>query len=112
MDDSFDNEYELVRGLPNERVFCMILSYAYDYHIAIARFQLLSKDAMKFLNKTASRELEELCVKDTDICTMFELLRSMKSLGLRNDKAKYDIEFPTRNHLKAFMMKLILKRRR
>lgn len=38
LDDSFDNEYELVRKLPNEKVLCMILSYAFDYHLAIARF--------------------------------------------------------------------------
>ena len=112
MDDSFDNEYELVRSLPNERVFCMIMSYAYNYHLAVAKFQQLGKEALKFLNKSASTELEELCVKDDDIVKMFNLIGTMKGLGLRKETARFDIEFPTRNHLKVFLARLIVKRRR
>ena len=36
----------------------------------------------------------------------------MRGLGFRNDKVRFDIEFPTRNHLKVFLAKLIAKRRR
>ena len=111
-DDSFDNEYDLVRKMPNERIFCMIFSYAYDFHVAEARFQMLGRRAIKFYNKSAKRELAELCVRDEDICIMHELLQSMRSLGLRPNSNRYDIEFPTRNHLKVFLMKLITKRRR
>ena len=112
MDDSFDNEYELVRSLPSERVFCMIMSYAYNYHLAVAKFQQLGKEALKFLNKSASGELEELCVKDPDIVTMFKMIGTMKGLGLRKDTVRFDIEFPTRNHLKVFLARMIVKRRR
>ena len=112
MDDSFENEYELVRMLPNERVFCMILSYAYNYHLAVAKFQQLGKEALKFLNKSANSELEELCEKDPYIVQMFELIGTMKGLGLRKDTVRFDIEFPTRNHLKVFLSRLITKRKR
>ena len=112
MDDSFENEYELVRMLPNERVFCMILSYAYNYHLAVAKFQQLGKEALKFLNKSANSELEELCEKDPYIVQMFELIGTMMGLGLRKDTVRFDIEFPTRNHLKVFLSRLITKRKR
>ena len=42
---------------------------------------------------------------------MFRLLGTIKGLGFRNERVKYDIEFPTRNHLKVFLSKLIKKRR-
>ena len=38
MDDSFDEEYELVPKMPNQRTFCLVLSYAFHYHTAVARF--------------------------------------------------------------------------
>ena len=78
----------------------------------MARFQQLSRVAIKFLNKDAANELRRLCVEDEDYLTMFETIDTMKSLGLRNDRVRYDIEFPTRNHLKVFLTKLIMKRRR
>ena len=57
MDDSFENDFELVRTLPNERTFCMILSYGYNYHIAVSMFARMSKQATKILEKSASEEL-------------------------------------------------------
>ena len=111
LDDSFDNEYELVPEIPNQRVFCMIFSYAYNYHIAVSRFQILRKDATKFLEKGAADTLEELCEKDEAIVQMFDLIGTMKGLGLRQDRVRFDIEFPTRCHLKVFLAKLITKRR-
>ena len=112
MDDSFENDFELVRTLPNERTFCMILSYAYSYHIAVSMFARMSKQATKMLEKSASEELENLSYKDHDIVEMFRLIGTIKGLGFRNEKVKYDIEFPTRNHLKVFLANLIKKRRR
>ncbi len=53
MDDSFDEGYEFVPRLPNEQVFCLIMSFAYNYHIAVARFQQLGRDAVKFLDRGA-----------------------------------------------------------
>ena len=72
----------------------------------------MGKEALKFLNKSASGELEELCVKDPDIVTMFKMIGTMKGLGLRKDTVRFDIEFPTRNHLKVFLARMIVKRRR
>ena len=43
---------------------------------------------------------------------MFRLIGTMKGLGFRGEKARYDIEFPTRNHLKVLLAKLISKRRK
>ena len=111
MDDSFENDFELVRKLPSERTFCMILSYTYSYHLALAMFQRMSKQANKVLDKGAHEELDELCYKDPDIIEMFKLIGAVKGLGFRTEKVKYDIEFPTRNHLKVFLAKLIKKRR-
>ena len=45
VDESFD-EYELAKNLPSQRVLCMILSYAYSYHVAVAKFQQFSKSAL------------------------------------------------------------------
>ena len=42
---------------------------------------------------------------------MFRLLGTVKGLGFRNERVKYDIEFPKRSHLKVFLAKLISKRR-
>ena len=69
-----------------------------------------------------------MCVKDPDIVTMFKLIGTMKDLGLRKKKSgsttmnsatafgkkekPYDIEFPTRNHLKVFLARVIVKRRK
>ena len=112
MDDSFENDFELIRTLPNERTFCMILSYTYSYHLAVSVFARLGKQASKMLDKGAQEQLEELCYKDPDIIEMFRLLGTIKGLGFRKEKVKYDIEFPTRSHLKVFLAKLISKRRK
>lgn len=61
MDDSFENDFELVRSLPNERTFCMILSYSYSYHLAVSVFARLGKHATKLLDKGAQDLLEEIC---------------------------------------------------
>lgn len=42
---------------------------------------------------------------------MFEVIGTMRGLGFRNDRTRFDIEFPTRNHLKVFLARLINKRR-
>ena len=56
--------------------------------------------------------LHEMCVEDADFVEMFKLIDSMRSLGFRSERCKFDIEFPTRNHLKGFLARLIAKRRR
>ena len=43
---------------------------------------------------------------------MFDLIGTMRALGLRKNNVRFDIEFPTRNHLKVFLARLIVKRRR
>ena len=112
MDDSFDNAYELVPVLPSEKVFCLIFSYAWHYHASVATFSQLSIEALKFLEKGACNQLEELCFKDPDFMQMFRLMGTLRSLGFRSEKARFDIEFPTRNHLKVFLTRLIMKRRK
>lgn len=112
MDDSFENDFDLVRRLPNERSFCLILSYAFSHHIAVSIFTRLGRQASKLLEKSTGAELESLCYKDPDVVEMFRLIGSIKGLGFRSEKVKYDIEFPTRNHLKVFLANLIKKRRR
>ena len=49
---------------------------------------------------------------DADYVEMFKLISTMRSLGFRSEKVKFDIEFPTRNHLKVMLARLIIKRRR
>ena len=112
VDDSFENEYELIPAIPSQQVFCNIFSYAYDYHMAVAIFQQLCRDSIKFLDKGAAEDLNRLCVKDEEFVQMFQLISTMKGLGLRKDRVRFDIEFPTRNHLKVFLTKLIVKRRK
>ena len=112
MDDSFDNDYELVPHLPNQHAFCLVLSYAYDYHLAVAKFQQLSKEALKSLNRSSAKLLHKLCKEDADFVEMFKLISTMRGLGFRSEKVKFDIEFPTRNHLKLMLARLISKRRR
>ena len=63
------------------------------------------------MDKGAKEELEKHCRKDADIIEMLKLIGTIKGLGFRSEKVKYDIEFPTRNHLKIFLAKLIKKRR-
>ena len=52
-----------------------------------------------------------MCYKDPDYVEMFKLINSMRGLGLQRETARFDIEFPTRNHLKVFLARLIYKRR-
>ena len=80
--------------------------------MAVAVFQQLSKEAIKFLDKGAAQDLDELCVKDEEFVQMFKLISTMKGLGFRKDRVRFDIEFPTRNHLKVFLTRLIVKRRK
>lgn len=82
MDDSFDEEYELVPKMPNQRTFCLVLSYAFHYHTAVARFQQIGREALKYLDKGATETLDELCTRDPDIVEMFKLINTMRGLGL------------------------------
>ena len=56
--------------------------------------------------------MHDLCAEDADFVEMFRLIGTMRSLGFRSERCKFDIEFPTRNHLKVFLARLIAKRRR
>ena len=112
MDDSFDNDFELAPALPNQHAFCLVLSYAFHYHLAVAKFQRLAKEALKLLHKGTAETLEMLCRKDADYVEMFKLIGTMRGLGFRSEGVRFDIEFPTRNHLKVFLARLITKRRR
>ena len=111
-DDSDEMEYELVPTLPNQKVFCLIFAYSWHYHTAVAKFSQLSIEALKFLEKGACTQLEELCSKDADFVQMFRLMGSLRPLGLRSANIKFDIQFPTRSQLKLFLTKLIMKRRK
>ena len=53
-----------------------------------------------------------MCTEDPDYSEMFKLIDTMKPMGFRSEKVRFDIEFPTRNHLKFFLAKLITKRRK
>lgn len=112
MDDSFDNDYDLVPTLPNQHAFCLVLSYAYHYHLAVAKFQQLSKEGLKSLNRSAAKLLYKLCSEDADFVEMFKLISTMRGMGFRSEKRSFDIEFPTRNHLKVMLARTISKRRK
>lgn len=43
---------------------------------------------------------------------MFKLLSTMRNLGFSRNTIRFDIEFPTRNHLKVMLASLIAKRRK
>ena len=112
MDDSFDNDFEIVPKLPNKNAVCLAFSYAFSYHIAVAKFQQLSKEVLRSLSRGAAKMLTKKCRMDPDYIEMFELINSMRGLGFRSEKARFDIEFPTRNHLKVMLARLIAKRRK
>lgn len=79
--------------------------------MAVARFQQIGREALKYLDKGAMETLDELCARDPDIVEMFKLINTMRGLGLQRERGRFDIEFPTRNHLKVFLARLIHKRR-
>ena len=43
---------------------------------------------------------------------MFNLIATLKPLGIREDDTPFDLEFPTRNQLKCFLAKQITKQRK
>lgn len=110
-EDSDENEYDLVPTLPNQKVFCLIFAYAWHYHCAVAKFSQLSIEALRQLEKGACKELESECGKDEDFVKMFKLMGTIRPLGLRQSNCRFDIQFPTRSHLKVFITRLIMKRR-
>jgi len=83
MNDSFENESDFVPILP-ARVLCRILSYAYDFHVAQAKFVQLSPKALPYLEMDPEdNPFEEYCQKDCDFVEMFSLLDTLRPLGLR-----------------------------
>ena len=84
MDDSFDNESHLSPLLPDTRALCRVLSYVYNFHVALAKFVKLSPRALPYLEINAEdNPFEEYCQKDPDFVEMFNLLDTLRPLGLR-----------------------------
>ena len=73
----------------------------------------LSAKALPFLEKEQKsiNPFEVYAKKDPDYVEMFKLLETVRPLGLRGIRARFDIEFPVRDNLKVFLAKLISKRR-
>ena len=49
MNDSFDNDSNICTLLPETRILCRVLSFAYNFHVALAKFVQLSPRALHYL---------------------------------------------------------------
>ena len=110
--------YEQVQCLPSEEIFCKILAYAFHYHRAVARFGSLNWQLRKRLRDgNPDQELQKYCIVDPDMTILFKVLGTVRPLGIWNTEGmsvnmKWPIEFPTKNQLKVFLARLIIKRRK
>lgn len=64
---------------------------------------------MRLLENKETNYLKDMTVVDEDQETMFNLIATLKPLGIREDNTPFDLEFPTRNQLKCFLAKQITK---
>ena len=53
-----------------------------------------------------------MCVVDEDQAIMFQLMATLRPLGIRDNAPKFDLEFPSRNQLKCFLAQQITKERK
>ena len=98
----------------NNKNFCIVFSYLYHYHRAVAKVSRISIKSLNFVENTEATGgadlMRNICSIDEDQLIMFKMVSSVKPLGIRGD-IQYDIEFPTRNQLKVFLAQHISKYR-